>query len=357
MKVGEYQIAEFKAVSDGPKRGLFAALVSVFGNVDRSGDRMMKGAFTKSIKRWMESGRPIPVIWSHEWKDPHSYIGQVNPADVKETDKGLVVAGKLDIEDNPNALKIYDLLASGRLKEWSFGYEVLEERIAKDLARDLLEVDLIEVGPTLKGANPQVATLAMKNAVAVEAEAETESKAVDGSAWDGSRAMGACSSAADYRSICAGERSAGEPDERQHWALPHHYLGRGPNAGGVRNALSRLPQTQGLSNRASAESHLQRHMGEVSPKAVEPEEESPLEATTVTTVVTSWDPSIEQKIGRVISSKTESRLRRIQQELEEILAQVGEEEEQATPEKASSGEEKALRLGIEEAGFFLAERK
>lgn len=90
--------------------------------------------------------------------------------------------------------------------------------------------------------------------------------AVDNSTWDGGRAMGQCSTAADYRSICAGERTTGEPDERQHWALPHHYLGRGPNAAGVRNALARLPQTQGLANRSAAESHLNRHMSEINPE-------------------------------------------------------------------------------------------
>jgi len=89
--------------------------------------------------------------------------------------------------------------------------------------------------------------------------------AVDNSSWDGNRAMGQCSTAADYRSICAGEHSVGTPDERQHWALPHHYLGRGPNAAGVRAALSRLPQTENLKNRDAAQAHLDRHMAEISP--------------------------------------------------------------------------------------------
>jgi HK97 family phage major capsid protein/HK97 family phage prohead protease len=86
--------------------------------------------------------------------------------------------------------------------------------------------------------------------------------AVDSSAWDGNKAMGQCNSAADYRKICAGEHSVGSPDERQHWALPHHYLSQAPtpNAAGVRNALSRLPQTQNLSNAGAARSHLEAHM-------------------------------------------------------------------------------------------------
>ncbi len=90
--------------------------------------------------------------------------------------------------------------------------------------------------------------------------------AVDTSSWDGSRALSACSDASDYREICAGERSVGEPDQRQHWALPHHYLGRGPNADGVRAALQRLPQTQGLTNRDAARNHLERHMAEINPE-------------------------------------------------------------------------------------------
>ena len=40
-------VTEFKAL--GGKRGEFQALVSVFGNVDRGGDRVMPGAFAKTL--------------------------------------------------------------------------------------------------------------------------------------------------------------------------------------------------------------------------------------------------------------------------------------------------------------------
>ena len=79
--------------------------------------------------------------------------------------------------------------------------------------------------------------------------------------------MTECSTAAEYDSICAGEHGAGTPDQRQHWALPHHYLGKGPNAEGTRQALSRLPQTQDLSNRGKAQAHLDNHMRDISPGA------------------------------------------------------------------------------------------
>jgi hypothetical protein len=69
--------------------------------------------------------------------------------------------------------------------------------------------------------------------------------------------MSSATTAADYRAICAGERSTGEPSERQHWALPHHKSPGSPaNAAGVRAARARLGQTEGLTNAEAARRHL-----------------------------------------------------------------------------------------------------
>lgn len=163
MKHAAYDITELKADGSGPK-GLFAALVSVFGNVDRNGDRVMPGAFTKTLEKWRKSGKPIPVIWSHEHDDPGAYIGEVDPNDVKETKDGLVVAGRLHIDTNPRAAQIYDLLQKNLVTQWSFAYEVKDERLADDLAREIYEAELFEIGPTLVGANPLVDTLQLASA-------------------------------------------------------------------------------------------------------------------------------------------------------------------------------------------------
>jgi ATP-dependent protease ClpP protease subunit len=78
--------------------------------------------------------------------------------------------------------------------------------------------------------------------------------------WDASSAMSSCHSASDYRSICAGEKTVGEPDQAQHWALPHHTSpGAGPDKGGVIAALGRWNQTQDLKNKDGALSHLKAH--------------------------------------------------------------------------------------------------
>jgi HK97 family phage prohead protease len=94
---------------------------------------------------------------------------------------------------------------------------------------------------------------------------------VDNSAWDGGAAMSGCAKAdnpaAAYGAICAGKKS-GDPALQSSWALPHHmHPGSPPNAAGVRNALSRLPQTQGLTNKQAAQAHLEAHMKVISPPA------------------------------------------------------------------------------------------
>jgi ATP-dependent protease ClpP protease subunit len=87
----------------------------------------------------------------------------------------------------------------------------------------------------------------------------------DDTAWDGSAALKGCHSAADFRRVCAGERSDGEPDERSHWALPHHkHPGSPANRHGVEAALGALNGSRGatmsdLKNRDAAEAHLKAH--------------------------------------------------------------------------------------------------
>lgn len=161
---GEFELLEFKATEDADVEqpsGLFAALVSVFGTKDRLGDRMVKGAFTDTLERWRASGKMIPVVWSHDHLDPTSYIGEVDPNDVRETEKGLVVAGRLDLAE-PKAARIFTLLKRGLVRNWSFAYNATKAKMNKAGERIISEVELFEVGPTLVGAHGGTATLALK---------------------------------------------------------------------------------------------------------------------------------------------------------------------------------------------------
>lgn len=91
---------------------------------------------------------------------------------------------------------------------------------------------------------------------------------VDHSDWDGPKAMSLAANsdepAATFKQICAGRRE-GDPALEASWALPYKYPGKPPNEDGVRNALSRLPQTQGLTNEDEARSKLERLMKQINP--------------------------------------------------------------------------------------------
>lgn len=157
MKFKKTAIRGFKALDDG--KGEFEAIVAVFNNIDLAGDRIIKGAFADSLKAWEQKGRPIPVVFSHDWQNLDAHIGEVTEA--KETDEGLYIKAQLDMDD-PAAAKVFRLMKRGTLAEFSFAYDVEEEKLQNG-ANELLKLDVIEVGPTLKGMNPATQLLGVKS--------------------------------------------------------------------------------------------------------------------------------------------------------------------------------------------------
>lgn len=157
--------ANVKAVgtADGLGDGQFTALVAVFGNKDHGGDVIVPGAFAESLQDWAASGDAIPAIWSHQWSDPFAHIGWSLSA--AETADGLLVTAQLDLE-NPTALQTYKLLKQRRVKEFSFGYDVVDGGYVtqdEDEFFELRKLNLIEFGPTLKGMNPETQLLGTKS--------------------------------------------------------------------------------------------------------------------------------------------------------------------------------------------------
>ena len=172
--------ASFKALTaeDGATQpGTFEALVAVYDNVDRVGDRVKSSAFDETLAAWRAAGDPIPIILAHQWDDPWKHIGYAMPEHVKSIPgRGLYVEqGVLDIDDNPLARQVYRLMERRTLKEFSFGYTVPQggERKAEDGAYDLLNLNLIEFGPCLKGVNEDTELLAVKAVLDEERQRET----------------------------------------------------------------------------------------------------------------------------------------------------------------------------------------
>jgi uncharacterized protein len=144
-----YPVASFKALDDDDQSsGTFEALVSIFGNVDLVGDRVVKGAFKQSLKRWRDSDAPIPVIWSHQWDNLDAHVGVVLQAE--ERDEGLWVKARLDLEED-FARRLWKKLRQRAVKDFSFAYDILDEKQAEDGANELLELEILEVGPDPQG--------------------------------------------------------------------------------------------------------------------------------------------------------------------------------------------------------------
>jgi HK97 family phage prohead protease len=162
--------ASFKALGD--EEGTVEAMVSIFGNVDLQGDIVEQGAFAKSIDRWRAQGDPIPVVVSHDYGDLWQHIGSADPNDVVETDEGLKVRYTVDIKDNPVAAQAYRLMKRRTLKNHSFTYDVLDSEM-KSGNRHLKQLEFLEFGPTLIGANPSTDVLAVKSALEDKAEQKT----------------------------------------------------------------------------------------------------------------------------------------------------------------------------------------
>lgn len=157
---------------DGLGDGTFEALVSIFGNIDAYGDKVMPGAFTHTLADWKDSGDPIPVLWAHQMSDPDSHIGIA--VEAMERPEGLWVKGQLDM-DSPRARQVFKLLKGRRVTQFSFSYDVLEgawvDEVGEDGQRksfyELRKLKLYEVGPCLIGANQETELLDAKSVEAL----------------------------------------------------------------------------------------------------------------------------------------------------------------------------------------------
>lgn len=155
--------------------GQFSAIVSVFGNRDSYGDVMMPGAFVATLADYRARGVPVPVLWSHDWQDPQSHIGEVLEAEevtagklAPDSPPGLWVLGQNDIEVNSRAAYVSRLMAGGRITQFSFAYDEINAGWGMYDGEEswlIHEVAIHEVGPTLLGANRETALIGAKHTI------------------------------------------------------------------------------------------------------------------------------------------------------------------------------------------------
>jgi len=143
-------------VKDLADDGTFTGYGSIFGNVDRGGDKVMPGAFSESLVQHRREGTKVLMLWQH---DAHEPIGVWE--DLAEDAKGLWGRGRLILEVQ-KAREVHALMKVGAIGGLSIGYR---ERDADQdgNVRLLKKLDLYEISPVSFPMNRRARIEAVKS--------------------------------------------------------------------------------------------------------------------------------------------------------------------------------------------------
>lgn len=147
--------AEIKDVD--AKQGIVISYPSTFNVVDSGKDRVIKGAFKRTINSWgPEGSKRTKVLFNHE---PWSIIGR--PLVLREDDFGLYAESKI-VPTNVGR-DVLLLLENEVITEQSIGYTpVKHEKNEETGVRDLQEVKLYEYSFLAWGMNERTPIVSMK---------------------------------------------------------------------------------------------------------------------------------------------------------------------------------------------------
>lgn len=135
--------------------GVIEGYGSIFGNVDKGGDKVVPGAFAESIAQAMKGARTIKMLWHH---DPTQPIGVWD--EVVEDNRGLKVKGRI-ITEVARAKEVLALVKNGVVSGLSVGYRTVKSRMEGDV-RLLEKLELWEVSPVTFPMNDRAKVTSVK---------------------------------------------------------------------------------------------------------------------------------------------------------------------------------------------------
>lgn len=154
--------------------GTVSAVFSVFGNVDSDGDVLVKGAFT--------SGANVVLsAYGHGSWDGALPVGK---GTIRETATEAVFEGKffMDTTGGRDTFETVRQLSEAGLQEWSYSLENVVAHAGEVDGRSvrmITKVDVKEVSPVLRGANPLTRTLAVKDRNVVQLPADVLARSLE----------------------------------------------------------------------------------------------------------------------------------------------------------------------------------
>jgi HK97 family phage prohead protease len=153
IKSFPFEIKEFKE----QENNIFTVegYASIFDNIDLGNDKIIKGAFTDSIKKRMPK-----LLWGHNQKDVP--IGKIT--EIKEDNNGLFITAELPIEDDFVRGRIIPQIKIGSLDSFSIGYTTEKADFDKKTgARLLQKINLFEISLVSIPMNPSAIMTAYKS--------------------------------------------------------------------------------------------------------------------------------------------------------------------------------------------------
>ena len=143
--------AELKVATVEGDRREISGYASTFLNEDLQADRMLPGAFAKTLS---ERGGRVPLCWSHDWNEP---IGRL--VEAREDGKGLYVRALM--ASTTRARDAVSLVEDEVIDSMSIGYETVKSSYNGQV-RELSEVKLFEVSLVAIPANPEALITGVK---------------------------------------------------------------------------------------------------------------------------------------------------------------------------------------------------
>jgi HK97 family phage prohead protease len=93
--------------------GTFEGFGSTYHNIDYQNERVLAGAFSKSLR---ENGDEVPLLFAHNHSEP------IGTAKLADSAKGLLVSGKLVLAVS-RAREVYELMRAKAVRGLSIGFE------------------------------------------------------------------------------------------------------------------------------------------------------------------------------------------------------------------------------------------
>ena len=166
MKIKSVPVQFKTGAEEGLAEGEFLVYPSTFTRTpDSYGDVVAPGAFAKGIAARKEAGITLPGLFGHRLDDPDFFVASA--IDEGEDDHGWWVKGAFDM-DSPKGPQVYRLVKSGRLRELSFAFDILDEGAVEledgTKANELRDLDVFEFSFVPVGANRDTSVVAVKSA-------------------------------------------------------------------------------------------------------------------------------------------------------------------------------------------------